>query len=44
MIYLARRRWWLLALVLIADVVIALTVADTIIRWELDLLKEQMGR
>lgn len=40
MIYLARKRWWLMLLIIAADVVIALTVADTVIRWELELIRE----
>lgn len=40
MIYLARKRWWLMLAVIVADVVIALTVADVVIRWEL----EQIGK
>ena len=40
MLILARKHWWLMLAVIVADVVIALTVADTLIRWELGLLEE----
>ena len=40
MIYLARKRWWLVLLIIAADIVIALTIADTLIRWELELIRE----
>lgn len=40
LIYAFRKRLWLVAAIVVADVVIALTVADTLIRWELRLLEE----
>lgn len=40
MLILARRKWWLMLAVIVADVVIALTVADTLIRWEVELMKD----
>lgn len=40
LIYAFRRHLWIVALIVFADVVIALTVADTLIRWEVELLRE----
>lgn len=39
MIYLARGKWWLVLAVIAADLVIALTIADTLIRWELEQIR-----
>lgn len=39
LIYAFRRHWWVVALIVIADIVIALTVADRLIRWELEQLE-----
>lgn len=40
MLYLARRKWWLVLVVLVADVILALTIADTLIRWEVERIRE----
>ena len=40
MLYLARGKWWLVLAIIAADIIIALTVADRLIRWELQLLKD----
>jgi hypothetical protein len=38
-IYLARRKWWLVVAIVAADLVIAAFVGDTLIRWELEQLE-----
>lgn len=40
MIFLARKRLWLVGLILLVDLVLSLTVADTLIRWELEQIRE----
>lgn len=39
LIYAFRHRVWLVLVIVAADLVISLTVADTLIRWELELLR-----
>lgn len=39
-IYLARKRWWLVVLIVLADLVIALTIGDRLVRWELNYIRE----
>ena len=39
MIYLARRKWWLVLAVIAADLLIATFVGDTLIRWELEQIR-----
>lgn len=38
--YFARRKWWLVLAVVIADLIIAAFFADTVIRWELEQIRE----
>lgn len=40
MIYLARRKWWLVLAVIAADLIIGLTIGHTLIRWELEQIRE----
>ena len=40
MIYLARNRWWLVVAIVIADLIIATFVGDTLVRWELEQIRE----
>lgn len=40
LIYAFRRRLWLVAIIVAADVLIALFIGDTLIRWELEQIQE----
>ena len=40
MIWLARKRLWLVVLIIAADWIIALTIGHTLIRWELEQIRE----
>jgi len=39
-IYLARKRWWLVLAIIAADLIIAAFIGDTLIRWEIEQIKE----
>lgn len=40
MIYLARRKWWLVLAIILADLLVAAFIGDTLIRWELEQIRE----
>ena len=40
MLILARKHWWLMLAVIVADVVIALFIGDVLIRWELEQIRK----
>lgn len=41
-ILLARRKWWLVLAIIVVDLVLSLTIADTLIRWELEIIRGSM--